>query len=1209
MNRKVLAEADDELRLMDDNDYLSEQSSETLQTKSMTIADGNSGFELTALSTTGYTVIDLQGADDFPKSAEGGISIETAPPLLRDSAVALNSPEVDETTSKIIMRISGMTCSACVSSIESGLCQHPGVISVKVSLLSERAEIVKDGSVTDAALKEWIQDLGFEGERIQDESQSGNAELLIEGMTCSACVSSLEHGIGELEGVNSVTVSLLTGKARIAYNPSITGVRSIIERIEELGFDAKSLDSPSTQQLEALNKSKEINEWKSAFYFCLWFAIPEFLLGHVFMSAHILHGLYSMQVFVPGLYLVSLIELLLTLPVQFGVGRRFYVASYKALKHGSATMDVLIAVSTTFSFVFSIFAITYGIIMPEAFGNHAPMTFFDTCTMLITFVSLGKYLENLAKGRTSNALAKLYSIKPSGAILVKVDPETKELTLEEKKIPIELLQLNDIVKVLPGEKIPSDGIVVKGESLVDESFVTGEALPMEKYPNSLVIGGTVNCGGRSAAESAATDPDQNDSLNDQQTVGALFVKITKLGGDSALSQIISMVEEAQTSKPPIQSFADQVSAYFVPVILLLSLITFISWYCILINLDMETSTVGKMLLHSSMMSTDLVKLTRIPPLIALFLALKISISVIVVACPCALGLATPTAVMVGTGVAAQLGIFIKSGRTFELAHEMKRIVLDKTGTITEGRVNVAQHQLVSEYYNGPSWETFFFSLLGLAESLSEHPLAKAIVDKAKFVKGNTSMDSVEITSAVLAQVFPDASINSSSATCKMSISKFNAVVGCGISGEIEIKLPSYAVKSGGASTFTLQIRIGNERWCNLFQESLSASPSLSDGVKRFNFSAGSSGHSVVFASISSTQANSALNSKPLLGMVSLSDIIKPEAPLMVKILQEKFGMKVYMVSGDQWETARNIASKVGIPEQNVFAGVSPGGKKRIIQALQNQRISSFRNGSLNRAPVSSLSIDSEAQYSIANKKSVWSSIEGLFKIAFRNGPPTPAIVSPMVAQTPGEIPSHNEGRYFFSDNSLPSTSYLPLFERSNELSEDCADKVAMVGDGINDSPALAQADVGISLCTGTDIAMEASDLVLMNRVHSYSTISSGHNKNNLLLIPTAIDLSRVIYKRIILNFMWATLYNFVALPVACGLFIPFGIMLHPIVAAGMMALSSVSVVFSSLMLKNYKPVEWEKEMNQDEFVYPRRQGLLTRIFGASEDEFVNQAQP
>ncbi|PUU83144.1 E1-E2 ATPase-domain-containing protein [Tuber borchii] len=502
-------------------------------------------------------------------------------------SISDSTPHLATTT----IAVEGMTCGACTAAIEGGFKDVAGIGSFMVSLVMERAVVVHDPDVISAEkIAEIIDDRGFDAKIISTDLQRSEDRdaredtiiFKIFGLNSEEDAIKLENSFRTCEGVTDAVVTLPDAKAVIGYYPSKTGVRNLVDIAESLNMNVLPADmEDNSAQLESLAKTKEIKQWQHAFWFSLYFAVPV-----------------------------------------------FYRSAFKSLKHGSATMDVLVVLGTSAAFFFSIVAMLISIM---CLPHTKPSTVFDTSTMLITFISLGRYLENRAKGQTSKALSRLMSLAPSMATIY-VDPEKAGLSMgsdgnagEERTIPTELIQVNDIVIVRPGDKIPADGTVVAGESYVDESMVTGEAMPILKRKGALLIGGTVNSAGR------------------------LDFRVTRAGRDTQLSQIVKLVQEAQTSRAPIQRMADILAGYFVPSVIALGLITFVGWM---------------ILSH-------------------------LCISVIVFACPCALGLSTPTAVMVGTGVGAEQGILVKGGAALETATKITQVVLDKTGTITIGRMTVA----------------------------------------------------------------------------------------------------------------------------------------------------------------------------------------------------------------------------------------------------------------------------------------------------------------------------------------------------------------------------------------------------------------------------------------------------------------------------------------------------------------------------------------
>ncbi|CAG8449526.1 10508_t:CDS:1 [Diversispora eburnea] len=865
----------------------------------------------------------------------------------------------------IQIQISGMTCASCVNNIEKHLKVVPGISSITVSLLSEKATVKYDPDILDEfKIAGMIDDIGFIATPIKQKRED-TVELQIFGMQDPSNADVIEMELSKVSGILSVSVNYDTSAMTVQFDKEVLGVRDIVNCIEDFGVNALINDNSKKNQLESLARTKDITEWRSAFRKSLMFAIPVFLISMVFPQFWWGSALVDIEL-IHGLYSGDLISLILTIPVQFGIGQRFYITSYKSLKHKGATMDVLIVLGTTSAFVFSCCSMLFALCSPD---NGKPSVFFDTSTMLITFVSLGRYLENLAKGKTSVALSKLMSLTPSNAVIYIKDPKTGDI-IEEKKIPTELIQMGDIVKIVPGNKIPADGIVTSGSSTVDESMVTGEVNPVNKKLGDLVIGGTVN------------------------GLGSFEMEVSRSGNDTALSQIVKLVEESQSSKAPIQEFADKVAGYFVPVVILLGILTFFGWMFLtqIMNPLPDVFKDGSYFM----------------------VCLKLCISVIVVACPCALGLSTPTAVMVGTGVGAQNGILIKGGVPLEAGHKISKVVFDKTGTLTKGLLEVSHFEITKNSLDLN--KEIFFTIIGAAESLSEHPLGRAIYNYSK------NLMEVETISA--------------------QVNDFEAYSGLGVKCTVILNTNSNpSTSTTNVDSKHYDVLIGNAQF-------LSKNVSVPESAIVIKETQERLGRTTVLVSMNNE----------FIGSVFLSDAIKPESKITVGALN-CMGISVAMVTGDQLLTAQAIAAQCGITE--IHAGVSPKGKMQIIQSLQ--------------------------------------------------------------------------------------------FEGKRNV-------VAMVGDGVNDSPALAAADVGIALCSGTDIAIEAADVILM--------------RPDITDVVAAIDLSRTTFYRIRLNFIWACLYNVVGIPLAMGIFLPWGYHLHPMMAGAAMACSSVSVVCSSLLLRWWRKPIW-----------------------------------
>lgn len=945
-------------------------------------------------------------------------SLET--PLLPSSNELENV--MTSVQNKCYIQVSGMTCASCVANIERNLRREEGIYSVLVALMAGKAEVRYNPAVIQPrVIAEFIRELGF-GAMVMENAGEGNGilELVVRGMTCASCVHKIESTLTKHKGIFYCSVALATNKAHIKYDPEIIGPRDIIHTIGSLGFEASLVKKD--RSANHLDHKREIKQWRGSFLVSLFFCIPVMgLMVYMMVMDHHLATLHHNQnmsneeminmhsamflerQILPGLSIMNLLSLLLCLPVQFCGGWYFYIQAYKALKHKTANMDVLIVLATTIAFAYSL------VILLVAMFERAkvnPITFFDTPPMLFVFIALGRWLEHIAKGKTSEALAKLISLQATEATIVTLNSEN--LLLSEEQVDVELVQRGDIIKVVPGGKFPVDGRVIEGHSMVDESLITGEAMPVAKKPGSTVIAGSIN---------------QN---------GSLLIRATHVGADTTLSQIVKLVEEAQTSKAPIQQFADKLSGYFVPFIVLVSIVTLLVWIIIgFQNFEIvETYFPGY---NRSISRTETI----------IRFAFQASITVLCIACPCSLGLATPTAVMVGTGVGAQNGILIKGGEPLEMAHKVKVVVFDKTGTITHGTPVVNQVKVLVE--SNKISRNKILAIVGTAESNSEHPLGAAVTKYCK-----KELDTETLGTCTDFQVVPGCGISCKVTNIEGLLHKSNLKI-----EENNIKNASLvqidaineqsstsssmiidAHLSNAVNTQQYKVLIGNREW--MIRNGLVISNDVDESMIEHE----RRGRTAVLVTIDDE----------LCGLIAIADTVKPEAELAVHILKS-MGLEVVLMTGDNSKTARSIASQVGITK--VFAEVLPSHKVAKVKQLQE------------------------------------------------------------------------EGK-----------------------------RVAMVGDGINDSPALAMANVGIAIGTGTDVAIEAADVVLI--------------RNDLLDVVASIDLSRKTVKRIRINFVFALIYNLVGIPIAAGVFLPIGLVLQPWMGSAAMAASSVSVVLSSLFLKLYR---------------------------------------
>eukprot|EP00026_Physarum_polycephalum_P001685 Phypoly_transcript_01687.p1 GENE.Phypoly_transcript_01687~~Phypoly_transcript_01687.p1 ORF type:complete len:1067 (+),score=164.81 Phypoly_transcript_01687:469-3201(+) len=898
--------------------------------------------------------------DMSPLTRRGRKKEEKAP--LLSSITVESEPTPDK---QIKFKVGGMTCASCASIIENVVSSQKGVLACQVNLLLEEMTVRCPGGTDlhEAAhsIIVAVEEVGFTAEELNVAPQNSfsTVTLNVQGMTCVSCTGIVENCLKNVEGVQNAVVNLLANTAIVTFNESITGPRDFIENLADLGFEASVRSNSRGDSLkESLTRKKEIDSWRKKFIVSLVFTLPLVLVTMLFMYIPGIKHLLHMNAFgIPRLPWESAIAAILATPVQFYSGWEFYVKAYKALRARSANMEVLISMGSSVAYAYSLFSIIKAAVDPAFEGHH----FFETSAALICFVLLGRFLENVAKGKTSQALVRLMDLKPKTAVLVKNFGTAGQA---ESEVLSDLIKLDDILKVGPGGSIPADGIVVQGASSVNESMITGESASVFKEKGSSVIGGTIN----------------NDGL--------LFIKATRLGENSTLSQIVKLVEDAQSSKPPIQAFADKITVYFVPAVVALAVITWAVWFVLGVTDSYPASWRG-----------DIDRL---------LFALMFGISVLVVSCPCALGLATPTAVMVGTGVGASLGLLIKGGRPLEIAQKVNTFLFDKTGTLTVGKPQVTDFILVTtdgevSKIKAPlePEEKRILSFLGSAESASEHPIGKAILS---FCKESVGTELAPPT-------------------------QFTNVAGRGLKCVVE-----------GQS-----VLVGNRQFIEENKGAGGRGKEIPPALLARGKELEKEGKTSVIVEIDGM----------CVALVALSDVLKPEARFVVDFLRKQ-GSDVYMVTGDNERVAQHVGQALNLPQDHIFSEVVPAEKGERVKHLQNLGLS-----------------------------------------------------------------------------------------------------VCFVGDGVNDSVALTQADMGIALGTGTDVAIECADIVLM--------------RNNLLDVAIAVDLARATFRRIRMNFVWAMLYNSLAIPFAAGVLFPLThTMLPPMVAGFAMAISSVSVVVSSLLLRMYK---------------------------------------
>ncbi|OTN88524.1 copper-translocating P-type ATPase [Enterococcus sp. 7E2_DIV0204] len=548
--------------------------------------------------------------------------------------------------------IEGMTCASCAQTVEKATAKLSGVSKATVNLATEKLNIEYDESkLSESDIQKAVSDAGYEAlSNVQQRTFD------IDGMTCASCAQTIEKATNKLTGVSKASVNLATEKMVVDFDPSAINVSDITKAVSDAGYEAiEQVDSADTVDKDREKKQKHIKEMWQHFWMSAVFTIPLLYVAMGHMA-----GLPLPAIIDPMMHpeTFAMVQLILTIPVLY-LGRSFFTVGFKALFKGHPNMDSLVALGTSAAVTYSL----YGTAMIFAGDPQFTMAlYYESAGVILTLITLGKYFEAVSKGKTSEAIKKLMGLAPKNARVFRNG--------QEMEIPVDSVQLDDTIIVRPGEKIPVDGVVIEGSSAIDESMLTGESMPVEKKVGDNVIGASIN---------------KN---------GSFRFKATKVGKDTALSQIIKLVEDAQGSKAPIAKMADKISGVFVPIVMVLSVLAGLAWYF----LGQESWV----------------------------FALTITISVLVIACPCALGLATPTAIMVGTGKGAENGVLIKSGDALETTHKIQTIVFDKTGTITEGKPKVTDVVTANDMSHDE-----LLRLAASAEKGSEHPLGEAIVNGAE----------------------------------------------------------------------------------------------------------------------------------------------------------------------------------------------------------------------------------------------------------------------------------------------------------------------------------------------------------------------------------------------------------------------------------------------------------------------------------------------
>ncbi|MBI3519030.1 MAG: heavy metal translocating P-type ATPase [Bacteroidetes bacterium] len=791
----------------------------------------------------------------------------------------------------------GMDSEHCAMLIDEGLSKLEGISKHRVDFNNKKAIIEFNSKKPEFnSIVKTIRDLGYDVASIKKT-------FPITGMTCASCAVSAESILKSLDGVISAASNFANASATVEFIPDLVSPLQMKTALQSIGYDM-IIDEENTHDLKEEIHQNLYLELRNKTIWAVTLSLPVVIVGMFFMEMP-----YANQ-----------IMMVLTTPVLFWFGRNFFINAYKQIKHLSANMDTLVALSTGIAYLFSAFNTFY----PEFWhkrGLHAHV-YFEAASVVIAFILLGKLLEEKAKSNTSSAIKKLIGLQPKTVTVIHEGGH-------EMEMPISKVHMGNILLVKPGDKIPVDGEVIEGESFVDESMISGEPIPVEKRKGDKVFTGTLN------------------------QKGSFKIKALKVGNETVLAQIIKMVQEAQGSKAPVQKLVDKIAGIFVPVVIALSILSFMVWWIF----------GGENGLTQGLLSM---------------------VTVLVIACPCALGLATPTAIMVGVGKGAEHGILIKDAESLELAKNVTAIILDKTGTITEGKPEVTDI-IISDIISADQSKQILMAI----ESQSAHPLAEAV---SKYLKKEN--------------------------TIPIQLNSIESITGKGVKAIID-----------GQAYFVGNKALMNENNIQINSADSEKATALQNEAKTVTFFS---------------------DSKQVLIVIAIADKVKVNSAKAIEHLQNQ-GIEVYMLTGDNTQTASAVAKQVGL--RNYKAEFLPAQKFEFIKELQAK----------------------------------------------------------------GKV-------------------------------------VAMVGDGINDSQALAQSDVSIAMGKGSDIAIDVAKMTIIS--------------SDLMLIPEAIKLSRLTVKTIKQNLFWAFIYNIIGIPIAAGVLYPLnGFILNPMIAGAAMALSSISVVSNSLWLK------------------------------------------
>jgi P-type Cu+ transporter len=984
-----------------------------------------------------------------------------------------------------ILGLDGMTCSSCSGSIENLLRSLEGITYAEVTLTTNCAVVDYNSSIISPQfICDEVESIGFGCEvlqTIENESSSSTKrngkKIGVEGHRHSTKVTStnknfivcferevpmpqinlLRNNISGIDGIYDVIVTSFGDKKALQVNldDSKAGPRHIASAADKLHLSVSIHSHGGFMMANRLNQQHQSelrkHTWDAAIATLL--TIPVLLISHLVSIKSPLTS-FLMTRLMPGLDTCGFVLFVLSSPVQWIVGWRFHKKAILSMQTGTLGMDFMISTGTTAAYIFSFIALVFGLISGKP--NDIDAAYFETSAVLITVVVIGKFLESYARGITANAIHNLSTHRARSARLIHdeslhasirskglwIGPQISLASIipispSDEEIDASLVQRGDCLRLVSGEVIPADGIIFSGIVGIDESMLTGESALVTKSSEAMVYGGTV------------------------VSEGSAIMVVTACGDDSTLGKIVSTVQEAQSSKPPIQEKADIIARYFVPFVSIVSFLTFtiwmLAWYLGDVPEDWyhSTSLEASHMKHHMGDSTSASK-TGNPVLFAFFFALAVWVS----ACPCAFGLATPTAILVATGVAAKHGVLVRRGAALQHAAEISYIAFDKTGTLTQGKPQVSDiylslnsdHELslqglvrlpVNERLPDVlkslqiSSEQLISLLLLLqqAELKSNHPLANGIVD---FCRKKLDELSANHRSDLQLDIIDE---------------RFDVHAGQGIAMSITLSSSNHqqiskllGSKYPPANGNPIDVLVGNADFLSSQGIGIPASVATTATNLRLG------GKIVIFAAVA----------MKLVSIIALSDTIRPEAPMVLQYLRDE-GITCYMVTGDDWNTAVAIASSLGIEAKHVYANAKPDDKEKFVRALQD----------------------------------------------------------------------------------YPTTA---------AISQTCM----FIGDGTNDSPAMARASVGVAMAGGTDIAVEAGDVVFC--------------KNSLTAVATLIALSKTTMRRIWLNFAWALGYNLCLIPIAAGVFYPFfHLALAPMMAGMAMAFSSISIVISSLLLGLFQP--------------------------------------